>query len=168
MVSPPINSAIPMRPSLPTTAISVDGPSSIGYSSETMESVGKYTWLRRSPGAGGRGKLLEPPAGIDPLEHGRDEGILQVAPRWQLSRLEQFAVRVADGVPARLLGRLQRIESRAAHGHKRTGAPDGESIHTWTPPSAKRCSAVLDHREIAAIHPDFGAAMPLSLMEYAG
>src|SRR5207253_8636933 len=43
VVSPPMNSAMPMRPSLPTTEISADAPSSSTYSSDTMESVGKKT-----------------------------------------------------------------------------------------------------------------------------
>ena len=36
-------------PSLPTTAISAEAPSSITYSSETMAVVGKYTWLSVTP-----------------------------------------------------------------------------------------------------------------------
>jgi len=39
-----MNSAMPMRPSLPTTEISADAPSANTYNSDTMESVGKYTW----------------------------------------------------------------------------------------------------------------------------
>jgi len=39
-----MNSEIPTRPSLPTTAISADEPFSITYSSETIALVGKYTW----------------------------------------------------------------------------------------------------------------------------
>ena len=41
VVSPPMNSAMPIRPSLPTTEISADAPFSITYSSDTMESAGK-------------------------------------------------------------------------------------------------------------------------------
>ena len=44
-----MNSDIPTMPSLPTTAISADAPSSITYSSETIEVVGKYTWLKVLP-----------------------------------------------------------------------------------------------------------------------
>src|ERR1039458_3218447 len=44
-----MNSATPMRPSFPTTAISADAPSSMTYSSDTMVSVGKYTWRRTPP-----------------------------------------------------------------------------------------------------------------------
>src|SRR5882762_5177133 len=43
------NSAMPMRPSLPTTEISAEAPSASTYNSDTMESVGKYTWRRTSP-----------------------------------------------------------------------------------------------------------------------
>jgi hypothetical protein len=39
--SPPMNSEMPTMPSLPTTAISAEAPSSITYSSDTMEVVGK-------------------------------------------------------------------------------------------------------------------------------
>ncbi|EWS58294.1 hypothetical protein Y695_04706 [Hydrogenophaga sp. T4] len=39
-----MNSAMPTRPSLPTTAISAEAPSSITYSSEMMALTGKYTW----------------------------------------------------------------------------------------------------------------------------
>jgi hypothetical protein len=38
-----MNSEIPSMPSLPTTAISADAPSSMTYSNETMDVVGKYT-----------------------------------------------------------------------------------------------------------------------------
>jgi len=41
VVSPPMNSATPISPSLPTTEISAEAPSAITYSSEMMESVGK-------------------------------------------------------------------------------------------------------------------------------
>ena len=44
-----MNSEMPTIPSLPTTAISAEAPSSITYSSETMEVVGKYTWLSVVP-----------------------------------------------------------------------------------------------------------------------
>ena len=44
-----MNSEMPTTPSLPTTAISADAPSSITYSSETMAVVGKYTWLSVRP-----------------------------------------------------------------------------------------------------------------------
>ena len=43
VVSPPMNSAIPTRPSQPVTAISADEPFSSTYSSDTMLLVGKYT-----------------------------------------------------------------------------------------------------------------------------
>ena len=36
-----MNNAMPISPSLPTTEISAEAPSSITYSSETMQSVGK-------------------------------------------------------------------------------------------------------------------------------
>ena len=36
-----MNTATPMSPSLPTTDISAEAPSSMTYSSETMASVGK-------------------------------------------------------------------------------------------------------------------------------
>ena len=44
VVSPPMKSAIPTMPSLPTTAISAAAPSFITLSSDTMPLVGKYTW----------------------------------------------------------------------------------------------------------------------------
>ena len=40
--------------------------------------------------------------------------------------------------------------------------------HTWSPLFAKHSIDDGKKVEIAAIHPDFGAAMPLSLMEFAG
>jgi hypothetical protein len=40
--------------------------------------------------------------------------------------------------------------------------------HTWSPLFAKHSIRFGKEVEIAAIHPDFGAAKPLSLMEYAG
>lgn len=42
------------------------------------------------------------------------------------------------------------------------------NTHTWSPLFAKHSIDDGKKVEIAAIHPDFGAAMPLSLMEYAG
>ena len=41
VVSPPMKSAMPMTPSLPTTEISAEAPFSSTYSSDTIESVGK-------------------------------------------------------------------------------------------------------------------------------
>ena len=41
VVSPPMNNATPIAPSLPTTAISAEAPSFITYSNETIEFVGK-------------------------------------------------------------------------------------------------------------------------------
>ena len=49
IVSPPMNRAIPMTPSLPTTAISADAPSAMTYSSDTIEVMGKYMYLSVSP-----------------------------------------------------------------------------------------------------------------------
>ena len=40
---------MPTMPSLPTTAISAEAPSSITYSSETMAVVGRYTWATLLP-----------------------------------------------------------------------------------------------------------------------
>jgi hypothetical protein len=39
--SPPMNSEMPTMPSCPTTAISAEAPSSITYSSEMIDVVGK-------------------------------------------------------------------------------------------------------------------------------
>src|ERR1700686_154104 len=54
-----MNNEIPTIPSLPTTAISADAPFSMTYSSETMEVVGKYTWLSVPPDS-----YSTPPRGI--------------------------------------------------------------------------------------------------------
>ncbi len=44
-----MNSEMPTMPSWPTTAISAEAPFSITYSSDTIASVGKYTWLSVRP-----------------------------------------------------------------------------------------------------------------------
>ena len=44
-----MNREMPTMPSLPTTAISAEAPSSITYSNDTMAVVGKYTWLSVLP-----------------------------------------------------------------------------------------------------------------------
>ena len=44
-----MKSDTPTSPSLPTTAISAEAPSSITYSSDTIAVVGKYTWLSFAP-----------------------------------------------------------------------------------------------------------------------
>jgi hypothetical protein len=44
----------------------------------------------------------------------------------------------------------------------------GVFTHTWSPRFVKRSIDDSTKVEIAAIHPDFCAARPLSLMEYAG
>jgi len=44
-----MKSAMPTTPSLPTTAISAEEPSSITYNSETMALMGKYTWAILAP-----------------------------------------------------------------------------------------------------------------------
>jgi hypothetical protein len=62
-----------------------------------------------------RAEFTEPPAGVDPLEHRGDEGALQIRARRQPAHLEDRSVHVAHQVPARVLGRLQGIDSRAAH-----------------------------------------------------
>jgi hypothetical protein len=41
VASPPMNRVMPTTPSLPTTEMSVDAPSSITESRETIQSIGK-------------------------------------------------------------------------------------------------------------------------------
>jgi hypothetical protein len=46
-----MKSEIPMTPSLPTTAISAEAPSSMTYNNDTIESVGKKTYRNSMPGS---------------------------------------------------------------------------------------------------------------------
>jgi len=62
----------------------------------------------------GRAEFAALPAGVDPFEHSRDKGALEIGARRQQTRLQQRAMHVADGVPARLVSLLQWIEHRSA------------------------------------------------------